>query len=81
MEEQLHKNSHNSSKPPSTDRYEKPSRKSQRKKSEKAGGQIGHKGHNMTLGKPDRIEYVYPRHCENCPRRDKGLKLVRKKAF
>lgn len=35
LEEQLHKNSHNSSKPPSTDGYEKPSPKSQRKKSGK----------------------------------------------
>ncbi len=35
LEEQLHKNSRNSSKPPSTDGYEKPSPKSQRKKSGK----------------------------------------------
>ena len=43
LEEQLHKNSHNSSKPTSTDGYEKPSPKSQRKKSgKKAGGQNGH---------------------------------------
>ena len=35
LEERLHKNSHNSSKPPSTDGYEKPSPKSQRKKSGK----------------------------------------------
>jgi len=38
LEEQLHKNSHNSSKPPSTDGYEKPSPKSQRKKSGKKAG-------------------------------------------
>ena len=35
LEEQLHKNSHDSSKPPSTDGYEKPSPKSQRKKRNK----------------------------------------------
>ena len=35
LEEQLHKDSHNSSKPPSTDGYEKPSPKSQRQKSGK----------------------------------------------
>ncbi len=35
LEEQLHKNSHNSSKLPSTDGYKKPSPKSQRKKSDK----------------------------------------------
>lgn len=61
LEEQLHKDSHNSSKPPSTDGYEKPSPKSQRKKSsKKAGDQIGHKGHHIDLGKPDRVESIYP---------------------
>lgn len=68
LEEQLHKNSHNSSKPPSTDGYEKPSPKSQRKKSgKKAGGQKGHKGHHMALAHPDRVERIYPKHCANCP--------------
>ena len=76
LEEQLHKNSHNSSKPPSTDGYEKPSPKSQRKKSgKKAGGQNGYKGHNMTLGKPDRIEHVYPQHCLNCPHKENCANL------
>ena len=63
LEEQLHKDSHNSSKPPSTDGYEKPSPKSQRQKSgKKAGGQTGHKGHHMELGKVDHVEPIYPKH-------------------
>lgn len=71
LKERLNKNSHNSSKPPSTDGYEKPSPKSQRKKSgKKAGGQDGHKGHNMVLEHPDRIEKVYPAHCMNCANRE-----------
>ena len=71
LEEKLHKNSHNSSKPPSTDGYEKPVSKSQRKKSgKKAGGQTGHKGHHIELGQPDRVEKVYPPHCMNCPHRE-----------
>ena len=71
LEEKLHKNSHNSSKPPSTDGYEKPVPKSQRKKSgKKAGGQTGHKGHHIELGQPDRVEKVYPPHCMNCPHRE-----------
>ena len=71
LEEKLHKNSHNSSKPPSTDGYEKPVPKSQRKKSgKKAGGQTGHKGHHIELGQPDRVEKVYPPHCRNCPHRE-----------
>ena len=70
LEEQLHKDSHNSSKPPSSDGYEKPAPKSQRKTSGKrAGGQTGHKGNHMMLGAPDRIETVYPQHCVNCPHR------------
>ena len=70
LEDQLHKNSHNSSKPPSSDSYEKPSPKSQRKKSgRKAGGQTEHKGHHMMLDNPDRVETVYPQHCANCPHR------------
>lgn len=76
LEEQLHKDSHNSSKPPSSDGFDKPSPKSQRKKSgKKAGGQTGHKGHHMKLSKPDRIEAVYPQHCADCPHRTHCGKL------
>ena len=71
LEEQLHKDSHNSSKPPSSDGYKKPAPKSLRKKSgKKAGGQKGHKGHHMALDNPDRVERIYPKHCANCPHRE-----------
>lgn len=71
LKEKLNQNSRNSSKPPSTDGYEKPAPKSLRKKSgKKAGGQTGHKGHSIVLDKPDRIERIYPEHCKNCPNRD-----------
>ena len=76
LEEQLHKDSHNSSKPPSTDGYEKPSPKSQRQKSgKKAGGQTGHKGHHMELGNVDRVEQIYPKHCANCLHRENCTNL------
>ena len=76
LKEQLNKNSHNSSKPPSSDGYDKPAPKSQRKKSgKKTGGQKGHKGHHMALDNFDRTERVYPSHCANCPNRDNCGKL------
>ena len=60
LEEQLHKDSHNSSKPPSSDGFDKPAPKSQRKKSgKKAGGQTGQKG----------------QHCTDCPHRTHCGKL------
>ena len=71
LEEQLHKDSHNSSKPPSSDGYKKPAPKSLRKQSgKKAGGQKGHKGHHMALDNPDQVERIYPKHCADCPNRE-----------
>ncbi len=71
LKEQLNKNSQNSSKPPSSDGYEKPSPKSQRKSSgRKAGGQKGHKGHHIALENPDRVEKIYPAQCANCPHKN-----------
>lgn len=76
LKEKLNKNSRNSSKPPSTDGYEKPAPKSLRKKSgKKVCGQTGHKGHSIVLDKPDRIERIYPEHCKNCPHRDSCANL------
>ncbi len=61
LKEQLNQNSQNSSKPPSSDGYEKPSPKSQRKSGgRKAGGQKGHKGHHIALENPDRVEKNIP---------------------
>lgn len=50
LKDQLSKNSSNSSKPPSTDEFDKPSPKSRRKKSScKAGGQKGHEGNTLKM--------------------------------
>lgn len=66
----LNKNSHNSSKPPSTDNFarEKPKPKSSRIKSgKKAGGQPGHVGITLTLvDNPDETTVHKVKRCKNC---------------
>lgn len=66
VEQQLAKNSSNSSRPPSSDGYQKPAPKSLRKPSEKkSGGQVGHKGNTLARVKnPDRV-IVHP--LDSCP--------------
>ncbi len=63
------KNSNNSSKPPSEERLEKPAPKSLRGKSgKKQGGQPGHKGTGMKLGRePDDKKEHIPEKCKSCP--------------
>lgn len=68
LRERLNKNSRNSSKPPSTDGYEKPNPKSLRKPSgRKAGGQNGHKGHHLNIEQaPSKIVSHMPAACAGC---------------
>jgi len=70
IEELTHKkNSGNSSKPPSSERLNKPAPKSLRTKSGKsAGGQPGHKGRGMKIDrKPDEVIEHLPIQCKGCP--------------
>jgi transposase len=70
IEELTHKkNSGNSSKPPSSERLNKPAPKSLRVKSGKAaGGQPGHKGNGMKIDRePDEVIEHRPIQCECCP--------------
>lgn len=65
LEEQLGRNSRNSSKPPSSDRTrQRPSRP----KSERApGAQKGHPGHHLALSEtPDEVHTLEPQRCTHC---------------
>lgn len=71
LEEQLGKNSGNSSKPPSSDGLrKKPANKNRSLRSKsgrKAGGQEGHEGKNLSiLSKPDKVEKCMHSDCKNC---------------
>jgi transposase len=68
LEGRVRMNSTNSSKPPSSDGYTKPSPKSQRARSGKRpGGQQGHEGHNMRPpAEPDEVIRCIPDRCSGC---------------
>ncbi len=70
LKEQVVKDSHNSSKPPSSDGLAKPKPKSLRPKSERpTGGQPGHPGHTLHMAeKPDRIVPHRVERCSGCGR-------------
>ena len=64
----LSKNSKNSSKPPSTDGYNKPDPKSQRNPSDRlSGGQPGHKGSTLNkVDKPNTVDITPLETCSHC---------------
>jgi transposase len=70
LEGQAAKDSHNSSKPPSTDGFKEPVRKTQSlrgKSGKKSGGQPGHQGRTlMMVEHPDEIVTLTPTQCYHC---------------
>lgn len=69
LQRQLNQNSPNSSKPPSSDGFNKPKPQSLRQKSgKKQGGQKGHPGAHMSIPhEPDEIQKHLPKRCVSCP--------------
>ena len=69
LQRQLNQNSQNSSKPPSSDGFNKPAPKSLRQKSgKKQGGQKGHPGSHMSIPhEPDEYNKHLPKKCLSCP--------------
>jgi transposase len=67
LEARLAKDSHNSSKPPSSDRLSRKTKSLRQKSGKKPGGQLGHRGETLHLvATPDAIVEHRPAVCAHC---------------
>ncbi len=67
LERRLGKDSHNSSKPPSSDDLSRKGSQPRPKSENPSAGQAGHQGHTLQqITTPDRVITHRPTHCEAC---------------
>src|SRR5258708_8660003 len=67
LEERLAKDSHTSSKPPSSDGLARQPRSSRRPSGKRPGGQAGHPGHTLSMvEQPDEVVCHRPQVCRQC---------------
>jgi transposase len=67
LQDQVKKDSHNSSLPPSSDRFSRSKRSLRKKSGKKAGGQEGHEGKTLCqVSEPDEVVVQTVEKCERC---------------
>ncbi|GAC1357412.1 MAG: hypothetical protein NVSMB38_39740 [Ktedonobacteraceae bacterium] len=74
LEGRVAKDSHSSSKPPSSDGLARKTRSQRQASGKKSGGQSGHEGHHLKwVETPDEIKRHRPHHCEQCQQSFEGV--------
>ena len=82
LQGQLKKDSHNSHRPPSSDRFHRQPRSLRQKSGKKAGGQPGHPGNTLKLSPtPDRVIVHAVEHCRGDLREVESVQVERRQVI